>query len=373
MSPSENERPAKAPLFLRSFFENLGSWVWFQGWRFWRFVIAQWSTVRSISSAFILWNVVIVIAGILVKLVAVPNADTLRNKLPSQLGWIADFLPEISTALIVAVVLNLLVEPFNRHQHRKHAADIESKIKEGVLKAVFLRQIPERVFDEVDRELLRANYYRLAPEIALTIRKLESVIVGAPQGFALVTESFHWKIQLSSPEPQPLSIHMSSDACRGMGALSRVLMASINHRELTRKEIDGATSHVGDSIVFSYHDPTLIIKQGDVVDFRIATQFVRWDRDEGNELMLCPASGISVIVNIPNEDFEVEAVAIHPKELTETSVAGELAVKRWCFSHGIFPGQGVGISWRPKSHVPLSSSVLEDLKGKLQTWHERRL
>ena len=67
--------------------------------------------------------------------------------------------------------------------------------------------------------------------------------------------------------------------------------------------------------------------------------------------MLLPCDYLSLTVQTPNQNFDIEVESLHPKEMSLQSSHPDAVSRTWCMNEALLPGQGVLLKWNLKIDV----------------------
>ncbi len=73
----------------------------------------------------------------------------------SEWPVLSPFFKELGVAGVIALILVFTIEKFTRQRHEKAANTLVEKINNNLFHAIYKRYIPEEVFSEVEKSLLK--------------------------------------------------------------------------------------------------------------------------------------------------------------------------------------------------------------------------
>lgn len=287
--------------------------------------------------------------------------------LPRSLGEalqgerIKDFTNDLGVAFLTAFVLNLSIEAFNRARHRRHLHELDvhykrmqSAIGQNVINAVFEKQIPERVFEEVQEGLIKASIYRKNAKLVVTFERLDRIVMDAPSGLVLITEEHTHDVENTSSEPYAPKATASIQLIENLRPFADIVNICIGAKTLSREDIRRHSKDDGKHLAFEYEDRDNPLSAGHSIPISITLQYPRYVRDECVVVSTKPQSCCELEVIDSHRDFSIHAESLHPKGLTKVRVGAKPGVQKWKLEHGMFPGQGIWFGWTPAKPTPVT-------------------
>jgi hypothetical protein len=248
------------------------------------------------------------------------------------------FIGELSTALTIAVILNLGVEWFTRQRH--HALEtatierINSEVSKDLLTRVFNENLPKKVVQQIRIHLFTAHVYKTwwRAHYALEVRedpkdKNKKVV------FWTATDEYTLK-------------NMDRRAVRHWIKMEVEPMEYVELWHITGLSVDGkaeAFQEIRDGRKVSFaHEVTLQPDQ----EMKVTTTQTGAGPLHAHEVLCSDLAveKLTLVVKHPME-LKINATSLHPNSETslEDTAEGE---KQWELE-AILPGQGIEVLWRP--------------------------
>jgi len=257
----------------------------------------------------------------------------------------APFLKELGFAFVIAVIIIFTVEKFTRSRHEEAAHDLINDMNHSLFKAIFKRYIPETVFNEVEKCLIKANIFRTKYEVYYTLTSIDPAIDDDRDRINHVACESKTRYRLSNNTDGPVTHTVKSVFELPIDSAwhddVKVLEAKIGNKVLTSEEI---TQHSDTSdnkqLIFSYK---LDFKPREEIDIFIKASLIKRTTDMEVWSSMLPSDGIKLTVSTPDRNIKVCASANHHEKITE--VTNDDATRVWELDHGIFPYQSIVFWW----------------------------
>ena len=85
------------------------------------------------------------------------------------------FVKELGFAGVIALIIIFTLAKFIREKHMIAAQHLIEKINFDLFHAIYTKHVPEKVFHEVEKCLLKSNVYRKDHEINYTLQRVSTV------------------------------------------------------------------------------------------------------------------------------------------------------------------------------------------------------
>jgi hypothetical protein len=341
---------------------------------------------------FFTWNVLI-LGGLAVAL------HHFQEKLPQwvpppeqQAWWFVlakDLSREASTACLVALFLSFSVEYFNQRHHSKQAEfvrkqldDQREKIREqmnqDLFYTIYKRRIPPEILEQLESQLLRADFVRREHRITLIFDRRHTAIGDR----AHIVIQHDYKIYNTTDTPREYAVGATIQIDpRTQGVLSQEYrfrsIAITSFREngqqngegirLNAKSIGAKVSTDLKSLTQTFRQ-SVMVWPGGYVSASVSHEGL-YPLD-GADVISCmlPADRLTVTTLVPDEDFEVLVTSMHPTDAQLIEGDGEdFTRKSWEIACAIFPGQGISYQWFPRRRAqpaePESVAVVEPVRA----------
>jgi hypothetical protein len=265
------------------------------------------------------------------------------------------------------------VEFINRRRHRTQAAIFEAELdkqratmirdlKENTFRAIYERTVPQNVFEEILKHLLLCKFYRRHYEIEIVLRRAKTENGERGERARITIRHKFEVVNVSSSEcTYPGEVHIDK---RTVGQADE---AQVSHFKSLRYEICDSTGVILDG---GSYDREGLKKNGIIssdssdsaweilkkpfelqpqYSARIDVTYVQYHPLDGGDAFCCvhPADGLDVRVMIPDEDFHVSVMAMHPDDAIDNSNATIAESRHFVIPSGLFPGQGIYYRWWP--------------------------
>ena len=259
----------------------------------------------------------------------------------------AIFLKELAFAGVIALILIVTIERFNRRRHELAADALVKRISDNLFHAIYERYVPPAVFKEVEKALLRANVFRQEHKVYYTLDILDDpVLVGPPCGKYIrckAQASYPLTNITGIPIVHPVKLNIERPPEREFIEHCKIVKVEINGRSLSPEEIRTNTTGTDIQICFRYD---VSIKPGEKIQVYTDAELVKRDLDQEIWTSMLPSDGIELTVTVPAKNLEIKAHALHMEEVKVIQKNDSTTV--WSLKHGMFPFQSVVFWWCPR-------------------------
>jgi hypothetical protein len=341
--------------------------------------------------SFTIWNLVI-LGGLAVALFFVQQKlpSLINISAPKQL-WIlvlTDLPREAGTACLVALFLSFSVEYFNQRHHSAQAefvrreldeqrAKLREQMNQDLLYAIYKRRVPAEIFEQVETQLLRADFVRREHRITLTFHRKKT---DSGERVKIIIQHDYKVLNITdTPRDFAVGATIQTDP-RNASALSQ----EFRFRSLSATSYRADGSQHGDSIRLNaeaiakcvegntqnmaqtFRRPVSIVPEG-YLSASVCYEGVH--PLDGADVVSCmlPADRLTVTTFVPNDDFDVVVTSMHPTDAALTEGDGDFSKKTWEISRAIFPGQGISYQWYPRSPDLVTQADVLGSKKDVQT------
>jgi hypothetical protein len=267
---------------------------------------------------------------------------------------LAVLLKELGLALLIAVLINLSIEGFNRQRHQLEKQDLIDSINlahdrqrqeqirainEKMFQTVYERNIPPQLFREVEDKLLRTNFVREWSEYDIVISRHDAQ-------FAKVTMLHRYSIRNISGASSEHTLRLGLDVIPSKASefnITRVCIGGIDYLKdqiSIQKEVK--------SPVEEWWTVSTTCQIANEQSVLFAVEFERLSSITGKEVLctLLPTVAMTVRVTDKDEIFAVRGMSLHPqREVLISGGDGKSVLSAWKVDGSLFPGQGFLVSW----------------------------
>lgn len=241
--------------------------------------------------------------------------------------------------------------------------------KENLVTGIYKRKIPASIYNHVESFLLRSRFVRKSYSVILEFT-MHTTATGERRTDIAVEQSYqihnvsdegatyHVKAVISTDprqageeeESQFRLVEIQPHSASGARVGERICL---QHANIIK---DGNYKKNGTDQSFSRE---VTIQQGEFVSVKVCHRGIY--ALDGADVICCmnPADGMDVTAYVPNRDYSVELVSMHPDDAVPETVADPERRRRWHLKRAIFPGQGVCFQWYPRKPVALLSSAMQ--------------
>lgn len=281
-------------------------------------------------------------------------------------------LKELGMAGFVALILNISIEWVNRARHVAHQnsllEELEKKhvdtskrlltdVNEQLFQTVYKRNIDSRVFDQVEKHLLKASTMRRDFEVHLTLEPF--LKNGNVTEFVKITLINKYKL-----------VNLTNDAISG-SVLSIVVDITPDHKEQCKFKC----LVVGDT---RFEEPDLdkmVVENQSTINLKYAHSIPANDSIEisvsyeklapldYNEVIITTISldNLKLSVVDPQNAFTVSTVSLHPEDGIRKSPIDQKYLTNWEIESPVLPGQGIVVMWYP--NTPKKTQPIQALQA----------
>jgi hypothetical protein len=279
------------------------------------------------------------------------------------LSALVAYIPrEISIALLIAAVLNVVVERTTQRRHgdlelrvqerlrlsaeqlneqaHRNAERLNRQVRKNVLRAVFKENLGDKVVRQIEAKLFERKPYRLKADVTYSLS-----LVTDSKGVTRVLIDSHLRYNVFNPSTSPelLPIVFGTTSPDEFASDCSIKDIKCGGVSILNTEIAGKCKAGG---TIQYEDKagcSLGPKESKWIEIR----HQRADYLEGNETYIStlPVEELRVYVTYP-EGFHVWAMALHPDD--EETIGGTAVSRTWLLE-GLIPGQGLAFMWRRRS------------------------
>ena len=265
------------------------------------------------------------------------------------------FLSEVGIAVIIAIFLIYTIEKHNKDIERQELKEITEQIHVNVLESIYKRYIPPKVFEEIDKCLLRAMLYRSKLKIHYTIKKVDSnldqKIDSEEHVICDVYTTYHLKNTTSTPldDVIPIYIEKPFDSAWDdkVGVNSLIVTRNKTSKEKlikNREDVDEFIKGSDDKQIIFKHPIHLDPDEELCVEARFT--LIKRVVDQESWVSRIPTDNLELTVTTPNADFIVLAKACHYEALSENIDPNHIT-NSWSLDYGIIPHQSIIFWWKP--------------------------
>lgn len=311
---------------------------------------AQFSISRLLSENATLVLILIFVVGL--ALVNVQNHYDPEHK--SQIFFL---IGHLGVAFLIASVLGLTIEQFNRIRHERHRDDLVEALnthrqetiedlQKEVLRAVYQRTLPVPLIDSAEAEIFQAPFIRHNWRISFDLRRIPSGDA-EKKGMVKISIEFSYDVENVSKTDRDLDIPVMIDmasACFDQ-SICGVKLLEIDGDRYDEAQIKNMNLCKDNPSICTFHVKK---KLGPKKMVSVKIQYVQLQREESSEIWCTriPATGVMVDAIVPTGDMDFTLISMHQNEPVKLSSSDILS--RWELGPALFPGQGVALVWRPK-------------------------
>lgn len=251
-------------------------------------------------------------------------------------------LKEAGIAMLIAIVLIYTIEGVSRKRHEDAVHEQLGSVNKSIFQAVYKRYIPEVVFQEVERCLLKNYILRKNYQINYTLREVREDDI---DGLENAEDYFVCEIYISyvlanmtnteKTEEIAFSLEVPNEA--EIAGFTSISSFQINDEEFINEQ---QTANVNGACKFTKERKIA----GDA-EIRVNMQGKTIKRKIDSESLssLLPSESIRISVNAP-EGTDVQCNSNHSQDIKRmTPEQASLSV--WELNYGIFPYQSFVIYW----------------------------
>ncbi|TFZ44639.1 hypothetical protein E5C33_13380 [Stenotrophomonas maltophilia] len=283
---------------------------------------------------------------------------------PGLLKIVGVFFKEVGLAAMVAVIINFSIEAFNRKRHQQekdeliHAIDLahssqrEAQIKainQQIFQTVYERNIPNKLFKEIEEQLLRSNFLRVDSEYLLIIEPFDKM-------YAKIRLRHRYKVVNIGAATSNYALRVGFDVIKAMSGHYKVLSLSIGTESLSAQAL--VPIPLAKTEMHDWWEVKMDRPIPPELPVECMLEYVRLSPMVGKEAIctLMPTERMSVQVIDKTGHFSIRAMSLHPRPEIDRMPDKSSGVHLWELDGALFPGQGFLIDWMPKVMVPRLST-----------------
>lgn len=259
---------------------------------------------------------------------------------------LSPFLQEVGFAGIISLLVIFTVEKFSRKNHEKAASLLVDRMNLDLFHAVYKRYIPNAVFVEVEKCLMRSDVFRSDHEVYYTIENIVGEIDGVDcnKHVKCLAQSIYTLKNVTEGEVNhPVIMKLERPIDEKWDGFCKIISVVINGAELTSEEIAKYTQRDDVHVVFRY---SVLIPPKGSVSINTTASLLKQKTDSEIWASRLPSDGFKLIVSMPSKDIKVSATALHSESLVP--LLNNEVTKSWVLKHGMFPHQSVIFWWHSK-------------------------
>ena len=262
---------------------------------------------------------------------------------PAEYPELSFFVKELGFAGIIALIIIFTLEKFIREKHIFAAQNLIEKINLDLFHAIYTKHVPEKVFHEVEKCLLKSDVYRKDHEINYTLQRVSGSEdkIDAPNHLMCLAQSSYKLVNTTSgPITHNVVLNLEKPIDRAWDGKTKILEIKIDGERLPQEIIIKHTKTTGEQIKFEY--PVSIPENRNI---HVSSSSVLIKREVDSELWVSrlPSDGLKLTVSVPIPNIEVNAISNHSESLEIT--LDNPVTKKWELNYGIFPFQSVIFWW----------------------------
>jgi hypothetical protein len=267
------------------------------------------------------------------------------------------FFKEVGFAFVVAVIVNMSIEAFNRRRHEKEREEIINEINSAhglnqreqirainqkMFQTLFERNIPKRVFREIEAQLLKADFIRMKSRWQFRIEKHSD-------DFVKLYVSHTFFVRNITPHAHPLPFILGFDVVKGLENLYVVHKIKIGSNVKTGNQIVIRKNERTNSHAWWEVEHSDMVSSGATIPCEI--EYERASPLHGKEVVcsLLPTHGMTVQVIDPYRKFALRGMSLHPRPEKDLSTIADDGISAWAIDGTLFPGQGFLFDWTPRA------------------------
>jgi len=284
-------------------------------------------------------SIYLIILLIAIILLITSHAEIFHQPETKLLG---ELFKELGFAGVVAIVLVFTVEKFTRARHETAADELMDRINYNLFYAVYKRYIPEPVFAEVEKAVMRSKVFRTKHKLTYTIDDFPADVIAGANHFLCSAQTRYTLKNLTSSEIEhDVVVQLEIPILPALAPYCRVDLVEINHAPLSKEEIVAATSTSTTEVEFRH---TIKIPADGVIEIHTCSYLVKDKIDSEIWASRIPSDGLTLTVSTPTKNIKVNAKANHIEKIEHT--LKNSATNTWELDHGIFPYQSIVFWWK---------------------------
>jgi hypothetical protein len=287
---------------------------------------------------------------------------------------------EAAIACLVAFFIALSFEYFVQQRHASEAELLRSKLeaerkalfskleserasllevaKENLVTGIYKRKIPPSIYNHVESFLLRSRFVRKNYSVIL-----EFTLHTKANGEQRTDIAIEQRYEIHNVSQEGASYQVKAAISTDPRQAGEEEESQFKLIEIQPHSASGAP--VGDRICLQHADiikdaqyakngtsqsfnREVTIQQGEFVTVKVCHRGIY--ALDGADVICCmsPADGMDVTAYVPNRDYVIELVSMHPDDAVAETISDPQRRRRWHLKQAIFPGQGVCYQWYPR-------------------------
>ncbi|TXI50644.1 MAG: hypothetical protein E6Q50_04955 [Lysobacter sp.] len=281
---------------------------------------------------------------------------------------ISTALKEIGLAFLVASIINISIERFNRIRHEVEKSELIAqinaahtsqkdaligRINKHMFESVFERDIPSPFFQEIKEQLLETFFLRTTSEYNYCLTQKD-------RDYAKLIVRHRYSVKNLTTKDQTYNLRISIDVLKKFENDYCFVRIGIGDTFHENEDIKIAKTKKGNTYeIWEACVPQVIKSQEEI---KCEIEYERLSQIHGKEVAcsLLPTARMAVRVNDPNKLFHVRCMSLHPRSERDNTSSYDDGTYEWEIDGALFPGQGFLIDWVLRE--PLNNS--EALRDK---------
>lgn len=254
---------------------------------------------------------------------------------------------ELGFAGIVAIVLIFTIEKFTREKHQRAADDLLDQINQDLFKTIYKRYIPNSVFNEVEKCVMKSAVFRESHQLDYTIDTFPEHTDELLRSscFKCIAQTNYKLKNLLSDQPvkHQVTVVLERPINSAWDDLCTIEEVRMNDQVLAFDQLTQATKRTDPHILFEHE---IEIPSGSEVSIFTKSMLIKNKVDSEIWCSRLPSDGLTLTVSTPTKGLTVQANANHSEKLRQTLNID--VTQRWELKFGIFPFQSIIFFWKPK-------------------------
>jgi hypothetical protein len=213
---------------------------------------------------------------------------------------------------------------------------------DSVFKSVYQRNVPEELVEHYETNAFRQNFFRRDDEYTYTLTLPENARPDDPMS----VDVYH-KFRMVNLAKQDLDYELRQETSLPLGEAvnppSSYFDLRVDNVPFPEGKVEAVQYPGSKSLVLTQR---IRIPKGASRQIEVSWTMVRRVRDTEVLLTSWPSNGMTVHVNY-DRAFRVTADALHPSQLSDVKTGARSS--KWSLVGGMIMGQGMCISWEPKT------------------------
>lgn len=314
------------------------------------------------------------------KVVAEVRGDSERS---GAVDFLSVLFKEIGFAGIVAVILNISLEVFNRkrhalqtketlkaigNEHAKVREELLENISKSIFQNVYKRNVPELIFSEIEEALLNCNFVRHNWDVTFLIEDVcgpvENVNYNGKdreeRGLTKISVTQTYLVEKISDDTAEFTILLGIDFKEQLKETCKLISVKVDDIECSDQMAERPDSEDG-AKTFEHRIVFPACNHGSKQTKKIEIKYSKYEFGPyGEQTLNCayPTTGLVVKALTPSGDYAIGAAAMHRREAEKRASDQYLSTYEMPF--GILPGQGLWLSWqksKPASRAKRSDAT----------------